>query len=485
LTNTIIYPRSCNHKRISIYYLLTTILYGLSGSFTSVLIRIEWISTSIKYINKSNWNCYNLNITLHGLLMIFFLIVPNLYSSYGNMLVWINLWIIDVSIPRINNISIIVIPIAFILIYMSIESELGIGVGWTLYPTLSTTIINISTKWIILTINGLLTSGISTNLTSVVLYVTLVIILITLQYIRLHLYLISLLTTASLLIIVLPIITASLIMLLTDLYFNTIFYDNTIGGDPLLYQHLFWYFAHPEVYILILPAFGLLTCILSITVIWILVGNTSIILAISGISIIGSLVWSHHMFLTNLEVDSKAYFTSITFIISIPTGNKLYNWLITNLQTIIYKQCIKTIIYLQIQVNKIMILIGGSTGIILSNNVIDIVLHDTYYVITHFHLILSLGTVITLIISFLSFIDIYLSLSLESNNLSLQTNLNIKYFNWLITYGIILTFIPMHLLGFNIQIRRLLDFHWYLNTWNYLISIGSNITLISLIVYTL
>jgi cytochrome c oxidase subunit 1 len=201
--------------------------------------------------------------------------------------------------------------------------------------------------------------------------------------------------TASMLLLVLPVFTGALIMLILDLHYNTVFFDPIFGGDPVFYQHLFWFFGHPEVYILVLPSFGLISVINSSLIQVILFGNQSMILALSCISILGSIVWAHHMFTVGMESDTRAYFTSGTMMISLPTGSKIFNWLSSYLCSSLSFGTVCSPFGL-ISIFHIMFTIGGSTGVILGNSAIDLSLHDTYYVVTHFHFILSLGTVIAL-----------------------------------------------------------------------------------------
>ena len=269
-------------------------------------------------------------------------------------------------------------------------------------------------------------------------------------------------------------------MVLADLHYNTVFFDPLFGGDPVFYQHLFWFFGHPEVYILILPAFGLISMILSSLIQTVIFGNQSMILAMSCISILGSFVWSHHMFTVSMESDTRAYFTVVTMMISLPTGSKIFNWLCTYLNTNSSMLQIRTTTSFFITIFLLMFTLGGSTGVILSNSIVDIALHDTYYVVTHFHFVLSLGTIIAMFTGLIFFQD-----QLLPSQVSLSTSTSsISRYHLLTTFvGITLTFTPMHFLGFNIMPRRISDFPDYLNSWNYLSSIGSGITLISFILF--
>merc|ERR1712048_604499 len=331
---------------------------------------------------------------------------------------------------------------------------------------------------------GLALSGVSSTLTSLNFYITI-------QNMRCYgmtlsnvsVYTWSVAITSSMLLLVLPILTGAIVMLLADLHYNGIFFDSAFGGDPVFYQHLFWFFGHPEVYILILPAFGLISMILTGLFNMLVFGNQSMILAMSCISILGSIVWSHHMFTIGMECDTRAYFTSVTMMISLPTGTKIFNWLCTYLGTL-FVWLYDTSAVFCVLIFLLMFTIGGSTGIILSTSTVDIALHDTYYVVTHFHFVLSLGTIIAIISGILFLQDQLLSSrhqgSQGSFNIPTSTS-SISRYHLIITFvGILLTFTPMHFLGFNVMPRRIPDFPDYMNSWNYMSSIGSGITIISI-----
>merc|ERR1711981_1183580 len=319
-------------------------------------------------------------------------------------------------------------------------------------------------------------SGISSCLTSVNFWITILNLrsyCLTLKTMPLFPW--ALLITAAMLLLVLPILTGGLIMVVADLHSNTLFFDPIFGGDPVLYQHLFWFFGHPEVYILIIPAFGIISIVVSGVSQKIIFGNQSMILAMSCISILGSLVWGHHMYTVGLESDTRAYFTAVTILISLPTGTKIFNWLSTYLGNSPLLQ-IRTSSGLFALIFILMFTIGGSTGVILGNAAVDIALHDTYYVVAHFHFVLSLGAVIGL----LSGVMFFQEKILGSNNfLPSSSSYNSIYHLVCTFFGILLTFTPMHFLGFNVMPRRIPDFPDYFNSWNYLSSIGSGITLIS------
>merc|ERR1712018_100947 len=261
---------------------------------------------------------------------IFFLVMPGLFGGFGNYFIPVFLGAPEVVYPRINNISILILPLSYILVILSVTGEFSNGTGWTLYPPLSTSLMSLSPIGIDILLYGLLLSGISSCLTSINFIATIINMrCYGVQFSIMPVYAWSIYITGFLLLLTLPILTGALIMLLADLHYNTVFFDPIFGGDPVLYQHLFWFFGHPEVYILIIPAFGIISIIISGITQIIIFGNQSMILAMSCICILGSVVWGHHMYTVGMESDTRAYFTAVTMMISLPTGTKIFNWLCT------------------------------------------------------------------------------------------------------------------------------------------------------------
>merc|ERR1712227_380258 len=321
-----------NHKRIGIYYLTCAFIFGISGTLISVLMRIELYSSGNRIISPENQNFYNVSITLHGLLMIFFLVMPGFFGGFGNYFVVIFQGSPEVVYPRVNNFSILILLLSYLLLILSLISEFGGGTGWTLYPPLSTSFMSLSPSSTGNLIFGLLVSGISSCLTSLNFWITILNLrsyYLTLKTMPLFLW--ALLITAAMLLLTLPVLSGALLMVLADLHCNTLFFDPVFGGDPVLYQHLFWFFGHPEVYILIIPAFGVISIVISGIAQKIIFGNQSMIFAMSCISLLGTVVWGHHMYTVGLETDTRAYFTGVTILISLPTGTKIFNWLSTYL----------------------------------------------------------------------------------------------------------------------------------------------------------
>merc|ERR1712225_16216 len=433
------------------------------------------MGTGNRIISPENQNFYNVSVTLHGLIMIFFLIMPGLFGGFGNYFAPIFQGSPEVVYPRVNNLSILILFLSYLLLILSLISEFGGGTGWTLYPPLSTSFMSLSPSSTGNLIFGLLMSGISSCLTSINFFITILNLrsyCLTLK--TMPLFPCSLLITATMLLLTLPVLSGALLMVLADLHSNTLFFDPIFGGDPVLYQHLFWFFGHPEVYILIIPAFGIISIIISSSYQKMVFGNQSMIFAMSCISLLGTVVWGHHMYTVGLETDTRAYFTGVTILISLPTGTKIFNWLSTYLGNPPLLQ-LRTSSALFGIIFLLMFTIGGSTGVILGNAAVDLALHDTYYVVAHFHFVLSLGAVIAIFSGI-----IFNAEKILGKNLLPSPSCTLSLYHLLLVFvGILLTFSPMHFLGFNVMPRRIPDFPDTFHSWNFLSSIGSGITLLS------
>merc|ERR1712007_64551 len=404
----------------------------------SVCLRIELYSSGNRIISPENQNFYNVSITLHGLLMIFFLIMPGLFGGFGNYFAPIFQGSPEVVYPRVNNLSILLLFLSYLLLILSLISEFGGGTGWTLYPPLSTSFMSLSPSSTGNLIFGLLVSGISSCLTSLNFLITILnmrsycLILKTMP-----LFPWALLITAAMLLLTLPVLSGALVMVIADLHSNTLFFDTVFGGDPVLYQHLFWFFGHPEVYILIIPAFGVISITISGVSQKIIFGNQSMIFAMSCISLLGSVVWGHHMYTVGLETDTRAYFSGVTILISLPTGTKIFNWLSTYLGNPSLLQ-LRTGSLLFALLFLLMFTIGGSTGVILGNAAVDLALHDTYYVVAHFHFVLSLGAVIAIFSGI-----IFNGEKIVGKNLLASPSSTLSLYHLVLTFiGILLTFSP-------------------------------------------